>query len=76
MHKKHHKYKGGRASRKDYLIADAARNAETPIYLSYTVHDVAKCNEKNNPYAIYYVVNDKQSVGMMETQYLDFKIEK
>jgi CRISPR-associated endonuclease/helicase Cas3 len=73
MHKKHHKYKGGRASRKDYLIADAARNALAPIYLSYTANDLAKCFEKNNPYAIFYVVHANQSVGMMETKYLTFK---
>lgn len=72
MHQKHHKMMGGRQSRKDSILGDAARNSNNPIYVSYTVTDLAKSNEKNNPYAIYYVVHDKQAVGLMDDKNLNF----
>ena len=71
-HQKHHKFKNVKKSQKDWMMLNAARSPEYPLYVSYTVDDVAKGNDKNCDYAIYYVMHAKQAIGMMETKNLNF----
>lgn len=68
MYQKHHKIqksKGEKYSKryKAYLLKNEATDASTPIFLSYTEQDLALCNDKAHPAAIYYAQGVKQPIG-------------
>lgn len=63
MVKKHHNIIGGKKSYKDTFTLNEARNPETPIYVSYTPHDLKKVESKPHEFAIYYAIGNKQPIG-------------
>lgn len=74
MHKKHHNIMAGKypeeqfkATRFDWELLKLARSPEYPIYLSYTPSDLEPIGgeRERHDYAMYYVITDKQPVGMM-----------
>ena len=71
MAKKHHTIKDVKKAFKDKQILDAARNPETPIYLSYTPEDLEKVNAKSHPYAVYYAIGAQQPIGAISLNQLN-----
>lgn len=68
MQKKHHSIKqaeGYKKARNEWELIKEARSPERPVYLSYTPEDLRIVNSKPHPYAIYYVISQKQPVGAM-----------
>ena len=70
MHQKHHKFKSAKQQKRvtadsTYIIKGKAIEPEFPIFISYTEEDLALCNDKPHPHAIYYAVGEKQSIGAL-----------
>ncbi len=68
MKNKHHSIKtDSKKAYKDFLLLDAARSPENPIYLSYTPNDLTKIGgvSQTHPFAMYYVDCEKQPIGVM-----------
>ncbi|MDP8170648.1 CRISPR-associated helicase Cas3' [Pasteurella skyensis] len=68
MQAKHHNIKEG-ASKvyKDFILLSEARSPENPIYLSYIPNDLAPIGgeRERHQHSVYYVITEKQPVGVM-----------
>ncbi|RLA61895.1 MAG: hypothetical protein DRQ78_08410 [Epsilonproteobacteria bacterium] len=70
MANKHHNIKDVKKSYKDAQLLGEARDPNTPIYLSYTLKDLKKVESQPHPYAQYYAMGLKQSIGILSLQRL------
>jgi len=66
MVKKHHQIKKG--AKKPYkgrgrILLNAARNPETPVYVSYTPVDLKKVEAQQYSYAVFYAIGKNQPIG-------------
>lgn len=52
------------------MLENYARNADFPLYLSYTPEHLDLIKEKANPNAVYYAMCKKQAIGSLSHQYL------
>lgn len=75
MHKKHSIIKGVASCRFDWQLLNKARLPNHPIYLSYTPSDLEKLGKmaENHPSSMYYVLHDKQVIGVMPMDKLSTK---
>jgi len=75
MAKKHHNIKDdAKKAYKDSQLKGEARDPNKPIYLSYTLEDLAKVNSKPHEYALYYAIGIKQPIGIISLQQLKKEI--
>ena len=65
MAKKHHNIKSTKKAYNDNVVLNNARNAEMPIYLSYTPEDLKHVEARPHVNAIYYAVGIKQPIGVI-----------
>lgn len=71
MHQKHHKIESAIEKKKvkqayhSAALKNDAVHPESPIYVSYTPEDLARCHDSPHEYAIYYVQSKQQPVGAM-----------
>jgi CRISPR-associated endonuclease/helicase Cas3 len=70
MAKKHHNIKEVKKAYKDAQLKTEARDPSRPIYLSYTLKDLAKVNSEPHEHAQYYAVGLKQPIGIISLQQL------
>ncbi|MDY0184852.1 MAG: CRISPR-associated endonuclease Cas3'' [Desulfuromonadaceae bacterium] len=70
MAKKHHNIKQAKKAYKDSQLLNAARNPETPIYLSYTPDDLKLVECAPHTYAIYYAIGENQPIGAITLRQL------
>jgi len=81
MHQKHHKFESAKKQKRVtadsiYVIKGKAIEPEFPIFVSYIEEDLALCNDKPHPHAIYYAVGEKQSIGALSINKLNNTINK
>jgi CRISPR-associated endonuclease/helicase Cas3 len=76
MAKKHHNIKDVKKAYKDAQLKNEARDPSTPIYLSYTLEDLAKVKSQPHEYAQYYAVGLKQPIGIISLQQLKKETSK
>ncbi len=77
MEKKHHNIKNdteygvkSTTRYKDKIYLKKSKEQDTPIYLSYTLEDLAKVDARQNPYAMYYAIGTKQPIGVISNDKL------
>ena len=75
MAKKHHSIFNVKKVYKDFLLLNNARQAETPIYTSYTECDLAKVNSLPHPYAQYYLKGLKHPIGGVSKKNMEKAID-
>ena len=71
MAKKHHNIKLVPKAYKDIQLLNAARDPETPVYLSYIPEELKKVASQPNLYAIYYALGERQPIGALSIKKLD-----
>lgn len=77
MHQKHHKIMSAKyqtthkQAHKSFLLEKEAIDPEHPIYVSYTLQDLALCNDQPHSHAIYYAVSTTQTIGAMSIDKLN-----
>ena len=76
MAKKHHNIKDVKKAYKDAQLKNEARDPSTPIYLSYTLEDLAKVKSQPHEYAQYYAIGLKQPIGIISLQQLKKETSK
>lgn len=76
MYQKHHKIMSAKDQKKhtkahkSNLLKNAAIDAESPIFVSYTPADLALCNDTRHAHAIVYALGVKQAIGMISVSNL------
>jgi len=71
MAKKHHNIKNVKKAYKDAQLKNEARDPSTPIYLSYTLEDLAKVNAEPHESAQYYAIGLRQPIGIIALEQLN-----